>query len=481
MEEIDISQLIGYFKSKVIYIIFVMSISFCLSSIYVNRFRIPEYTSFTTILLNQSNESSAINSTDVTLNKSLVSTYNEIIKSKRVLSQVINELSLEYDYEKLVSKISVGEVNDTSIIKISVTDPDTKLAADIANSIAEIFSKEIVDIYNIENISIIDAAEVTNVASSTSTLKIITLATFLGGFLAAAGIFVVYYFDTTLKNEEDIEKATGLPVIGIVPISREKIKGSVHRKYYEELAKKHKTQEILPVEREIRKLDNYEEEQVESYTEPEENNFNGDYYSFSKGVPVSSFKTTNDDYIEEVENDVNDINNSMSEINSETPDEKSILDEVDNLIYNKKSILDDEKDFSSDEKSLLDEVDSFTSNKKSSFEENQSNDLDDDDFDRQKFIDDIINSISSKIADDSEDEEDFSNENQSYKDYGQNEDNTESHLDEKSIFDDEIDDQSSNIEETLVESPSLEQVAPMSKSKRRRYKRRKYNYKRNNN
>ena len=72
MEEIDISQLLNYFKSKIIYILFAMSIAFCLSSIYVNRFRVPEFTSYTTILLNQANENQTISATDINLNNSLI-------------------------------------------------------------------------------------------------------------------------------------------------------------------------------------------------------------------------------------------------------------------------------------------------------------------------------------------------------------------------------------------------------------------------
>ncbi|MCH5167225.1 MAG: hypothetical protein J1F35_04955 [Erysipelotrichales bacterium] len=255
MEEIDIGQLLNYFKSKFIFIIFAMSIAFCLASIYVNRFRVPDYTSYTTILLNKTNESESINASDLSLGKSLVSTYGEIIKSKKVLRTVINNLSLETDYGTLMSKINVSSVTDTSIIKISVTDHDSTEAANIANEIASVFAKEIVEIYNIENISIIDVAEVSEVASSASTIKIIGIATIAGAFIAVVLIFVAFYFDTTIKNEEDIERITGLPVIGIVPISREKIKGSAHRKYYENQAKKHKSQEILPVEREVRKLE----------------------------------------------------------------------------------------------------------------------------------------------------------------------------------------------------------------------------------
>ena len=255
MEEIDINQLLNYFKSKIIYIIFAMAISFCLACIYVNKFRVPEYTSFTTVLLNQANDSEQINATQVELNRKLISTYNEIIKSKKILNQVIDKLSLDYTYTDLVSRISVGEVGDTSIIKISVTDTDSTLAAEIANTIADVFSQEIVTIYNIKNISTIDKAEPSLIASSTSTIKIIGVSIIAGAFVSVVIIFILFYFDTTLKNEEDIERITGLPVIGMVPASREKIKNSQHRKYYDDLAKHHKNQNIVPIERKIREVE----------------------------------------------------------------------------------------------------------------------------------------------------------------------------------------------------------------------------------
>ncbi len=255
MEEIDITQLLNYFKSKWIYILFAMSVAFCLSSIYINRFRVPEYTSSTTILLSQSQDSSTININDLNVNKSLIGTYREIIKSKRVLRQVIENLDLDYKYETLVNMIGVSEITDTSLIKISVTSTDNEEAATIANMAAEVFKKEIDAIYNLENISTIDEAEVSQTMSSTSTTKIVGIATLAGAFLSIAIIFVTFYFDTTLKNEEDVENATGLPVIGIVPVSREKIKKSAHRKYYDNLAKKNHNSEILPVKTVVRKIE----------------------------------------------------------------------------------------------------------------------------------------------------------------------------------------------------------------------------------
>lgn len=239
MEEIDLNQLINYFKSKVVYIIFTMALAFFIAALYVYFVRVPEYTSSTTILLNQTNNQATINTSDLTLNKSLVPTYSEIIKSKRVLNQVIDNMALEYEYSALYSMISVSEVKDTSIIRISVTNEDRELAARIANEISNVFTREIVEIYNLENISVIDEAEVSQVSSNTSIVKIVLIATIAGGLIAAAAVFVIFYFDTTVKNEEDIERATGLPVIGLIPMPHEKVKKSYHKKYYQEIAKKH--------------------------------------------------------------------------------------------------------------------------------------------------------------------------------------------------------------------------------------------------
>ncbi len=334
MEEIDVGQLLGYFKSKIIYIIFAMSIAFCLSSIYVNRFRVPEYTSYTTILLNKTNENSSITSTDLQIDKSLVSTYSEIIKSKRVLRTVINNLALDMEYGTLVSKVNVGSVTDTSILKISVTDSDSSKAASIANEIAEVFSEDIQEIYKIENISIIDVAEITSVASSTSTMKIIGIATIAGAFLSIAVIFVIFYFDTTIKNEEDIERATSLPVIGIVPISREKIKGSAHRKYYEEKAKKHKSQEILPVEREVRRVE------VDTKVDSE---------SEISMMRISSSPSKPEDILRDIreelaEDDSEFVSDDVSE-NYLDSDEETIQEEIENVLPNieeQEELLDDD-------------------------------------------------------------------------------------------------------------------------------------------
>ena len=180
MEEIDLVQLFNYFKAKWFYILFAASLAFCVSSIYVNQFRQLEYTSYTKIILNQASSSETISSSDINLNQSLVPDYTEIIKSKLVLNQVIDLLDLDLEYEDLVDMISVTGIKDTSVIKISVTHVDPNLACDIASTIANVFMKEVGDIYKLDNISVLDESEVSLKSSSTSALKIIAIAIVVG-------------------------------------------------------------------------------------------------------------------------------------------------------------------------------------------------------------------------------------------------------------------------------------------------------------
>ena len=90
----------------------------------------------------------------------LTTTYSEIIKSRRVIEQVIDNLSLDYSYAELTKNVSVSSVNDTEIIKVAVNNPDRGVAADITNEIVKVFSAEIVVIYEgkVSNVSTIDKA-----------------------------------------------------------------------------------------------------------------------------------------------------------------------------------------------------------------------------------------------------------------------------------------------------------------------------------
>lgn len=79
----------------------------------------------------------------------------EVIQSQKILHQVIERLhlqriwgrenaplSLDVGYSRLRSELVVRQYRDTNLIEIAVADRDGRLAAEIANTIAEVFAQE---------------------------------------------------------------------------------------------------------------------------------------------------------------------------------------------------------------------------------------------------------------------------------------------------------------------------------------------------
>lgn len=217
METIDLKDLFDYYKSKLgVVILFVVLVGIlgCLYGLFIQK---PMYKSSTSIvLISEAKDNSQLTYNDVSVNQNLVSTYSEIVKSKRVLSQVINNLKLDYSYGALSNNIEVSSVTGTQIIKITVTDGNSKTAKKVANEIAKVFSKEIPELYNISNVNVLDTAEVASSAYNVNIAKQSTIFLLAGLVLGLGVVFVMYYFDRSVKNASQIEDKLKLPVLATV-------------------------------------------------------------------------------------------------------------------------------------------------------------------------------------------------------------------------------------------------------------------------
>lgn len=217
METIDLKDLFDYYKSKLgVVILFVVLVGIlgCLYGLFIQK---PMYKSSTSIvLISEAKDNSQLTYNDVSVNQNLVSTYSEIVKSKRVLSQVINNLNLNYTYGALSNNIEVSSVTGTQIIKITVTDENSKTAMKVANEIGKVFAKEIPELYNISNVNILDTAEQPSSAYNVNITKQSAISLLAGLVLGLGIVFVMYYFDRSVKNASQIEDKLKLPVLATV-------------------------------------------------------------------------------------------------------------------------------------------------------------------------------------------------------------------------------------------------------------------------
>lgn len=216
MEEIDLKELFEFIKKKIGLLITITVVICLLGCIYGLFIQKPMYKSYTTIILggNETTTSQTITQSDITLNKNLVDTYAEIVKSRRVLEQVIAELDLEETYEELSNKISVSSVNNTEIIKITVADSNPIEAKNVANVTANFFSKEVVKLYNMNNVNVLDEANETNEPYNINIPKQVIIYFFIGIIIALSILFIIFYFDRTIKSVEQVEQKIKLPILG---------------------------------------------------------------------------------------------------------------------------------------------------------------------------------------------------------------------------------------------------------------------------
>ena len=223
MEELDLKELFTIFWNRRLEIVLITLITLAIGVVYSYFFIVPEYKASTTLVLVQSSATveqsgQGITQTDLTLNSKLVSTYSEIMKSKAILSQVVDSIGKKEVTESTIrNNISVQAVKNTELIEITVKNLDPNTAALIANKIAEVFSEKIVEIYNISNIYVLDRAEPSENPSNINHTKDLVIFAFIGIVISVAFVLVLNMLDTTIKTEQDVESSTGLLVLSSIP------------------------------------------------------------------------------------------------------------------------------------------------------------------------------------------------------------------------------------------------------------------------
>lgn len=221
MEEISLRELFFVLRKRIALIIVLFLIAVFVAGLLSYYVLESEYQTFTTLMVGKPKDyqtENKIEYNDLMINQRLVSTYGEIIKSRVVTDKVIENLGLDLSFNAFKNKVNVNLVKDTEIIKIQVTDNDPLLVADIANEIAVVFIESVKDIMKVENVQVIDEAQVPQMPIKPRPMLNMAISGILG---LMAGIFLAFlleFLDNTIKTSDDVERHLELSVIGAIPI-----------------------------------------------------------------------------------------------------------------------------------------------------------------------------------------------------------------------------------------------------------------------
>lgn len=188
-----------------------------ISLVYTFFIASPKYEASTQVLVNEKEKDKDMMAQQVQSNIQLVNTYSEILKSPRILDEVAKDHK-EYSTSQLNKMVSVNTEAESQILNLSVRANSEEKSEKITNDVAKVFKKQIPDIMNVDNVTVLSSADGTASKVSPKTLVNIVGSLLLGLIVAAIIIALKEIFDKRIRTEEDVEKELEIPVLGSIPM-----------------------------------------------------------------------------------------------------------------------------------------------------------------------------------------------------------------------------------------------------------------------
>ena len=211
-------ELLQALKEKIA-LILVMTIICAGLSWGVSSFILPKkYEASVNMIVNTRTEIVGVVTSDsISSAQDLVDTYAIIIKSNKVLNQVIDTLGLSMSYEELSEQIRVDPIRNTQVMKIAAQCPDAAQAALIVQTISEIAPSIVADAVEAGSCKVVSDVY-TSTKPVTPDVPRNTMIVAALGFLAVCSLVVLReLFNDYIVDEADMEKRLGLTAIGVIP------------------------------------------------------------------------------------------------------------------------------------------------------------------------------------------------------------------------------------------------------------------------
>ncbi|OIS62116.1 YveK family protein [Staphylococcus equorum] len=213
---LDLSKILQMLRKNVKTLIILPIICLLISAIVTFFFLDSKYQASTQVLVNQKESDSQMMAQEVQSNIQLVNTYSEIVKSPRIIDKVSKKLDRAYSTSELSSMVSVSNQAESQLLNISVDSKSKNDSEHIANTVAQVFSEEVPDIMNVDNVSILSEADNTAKQVAPKTMINLVLGIVIGLILALLIIFIKELLDKRIKSEEDVANELDIPVLGSI-------------------------------------------------------------------------------------------------------------------------------------------------------------------------------------------------------------------------------------------------------------------------
>jgi len=213
-DEIDLLELFQLFMDNLFLILGLSILGFILAFAYTTFLVNPTYSSESTVFIQPTVKENQVSASDITTNQKLTTTYTEIAKSNTVLDQVWPSFKSTLSKNEIRSALTIKSIGDTQIISFSATTTDPELSMKLVNRVVNVFMMEVKKIMEIDNLTVIDKAQVNEEKVGPNRTLNVVIGTMLGFMLGVGIALLKMLLNRTIQTRYDAEKLLNLPVLG---------------------------------------------------------------------------------------------------------------------------------------------------------------------------------------------------------------------------------------------------------------------------
>lgn len=215
--ELDLRDVLHVLRRRLLLIVLLPVLAAVAAGLVTEFLLTPVYQASTTLWVIKAG-AAPISYNDLLLSRNLTKTYAEVARSRAVMAEVIDRLGLGgVTAEDLQEKLTVTAVRDTELLSFTVEDSDPALAALLADAIATAFIGQIHVFMKVENVVVVDPAQVPAEPVRPRMALNLTAAFALGVMLAVGMALLLEHLDTSMNTPEDVRRHVGLPVLAAIP------------------------------------------------------------------------------------------------------------------------------------------------------------------------------------------------------------------------------------------------------------------------
>lgn len=166
---------------------------------------------------NKENPSAVGSISELNYAQAVVDTYIEILKTTSFLDSVADSVNLGLTGDQLKKRIQIHAVNNTEIFEVKVEYPDPQKALRIANTIATLAPRKIIEIKDADAVRVVDPARLPESPSNPNVLLNTVIGALLSLVISVLVVFLLEMLDRRVKDEDDLTRHYQIPILGTIP------------------------------------------------------------------------------------------------------------------------------------------------------------------------------------------------------------------------------------------------------------------------